>query len=152
MNLSDILGSVTGLANAYVNYRALRSGAVPRPYTPVTPVGATPGIIPTTPTGFFDSDFPWTGGIVDWLDDTPAAPQPAPRSVPVQISNRAARAAAAAGVSPEQAAFVLAHCRPRRRRKRMLTKSDVADISTMAALLGKSSESFRTWLAGAVRR
>lgn len=42
-------------------------------------------------------------------------------------------------------------CAPRRRRRRMLTKSDIADISTMAALLGRSSEAFKVWLAKATR-
>ena len=38
-----------------------------------------------------------------------------------------------------------------RRRKRMATKSDIADIATMASLLGKNSEAFKTWLAKATR-
>lgn len=55
------------------------------------------------------------------------------------------------GTTPQQVAAIKHMCKPRRRRRRMLTKSDVADISTMAALLGKNSESFKTWLAKATR-
>lgn len=69
-----------------------------------------------------------------------ATPQttPAPRSTPVQVN-----------IDPVTGAVT--RCKPRRRRRRLLTKSDIADISTMAALLGKNSESFKVWLAKATR-
>jgi len=55
--------------------------------------------------------------------------------------------AAALGLTVDVVDAVLKMGAPKRRRKRLLTKSDVADISTMAALLGKNSEAFKTWLA-----
>lgn len=60
---------------------------------------------------------------------------------------RDTQVAAATGSTPQQVATVRKLCRSRRRRRRMLTKSDIADITTMAAILGKSSEAFKTWLA-----
>ncbi|GAG35621.1 unnamed protein product, partial [marine sediment metagenome] len=39
----------------------------------------------------------------------------------------------------------------RRRRRRLLTASDVKDITVMAALLGKGSQAFATWLATSQR-
>ena len=68
------------------------------------------------------------------------------------ISQRDVRIASAVGVTPATVDAVLAEARKgRRRRRRMLTKSDVGDISTMAALLGKNTDAFKTWLAKATR-
>ena len=72
----------------------------------------------------------WLDGPTDWLE--PSAPQTPP------VGGR---------VIPRRPG---APCR-RRRRRRMLTKSDIADISTMASILGKNSEAFKTWLAKATR-
>ncbi len=57
--------------------------------------------------------------------------------------------AAALGIGVEVVSAVLDvdKANRRRRRRRMLTKSDQSDIAVMAALLGKGSEAFRTWLA-----
>lgn len=93
---------------------------------------------PRTP-GIFGSDTSLpdiVGGFVG-PGLTPPATQP-PRSTPVQVN-----------IDPRTGAVT--RCQPRRRRRRLLTKSDVADISTMAALLGKNSESFKVWLAKATR-
>ncbi len=70
----------------------------------------------------------------------------------VSAVGKTAAIAAATGLGIDMVAGILSAGRPKRRRRRMLTKSDVADISTMAALLGKNSESFKTWLAGSLRR
>lgn len=51
------------------------------------------------------------------------------------------------GLSVDVVQAVLGEANHKHRRKRLLTKSDVADISTMASLLGKNSEAFKTWLA-----
>lgn len=69
------------------------------------------------------------------------------------VTRRDASVAARLGLTPQQVAQARILCKAigRRRRRRMLTKSDVADISTMAALLGKNSESFKVWLAKATR-
>jgi len=71
-----------------------------------------------------------------FLDDR----QPPPPQTTTSLPNGGAR--------PLPVMTQRAPCR-RRRRRRMLTKSDIADISTMAALLGKNSEAFKTWLARA---
>ena len=89
----------------------------------------TPGIIPGV------------SSLPDLVGDAfaPNIPQvtPAPRSTPVQVN-----------IDPVTGRVT--QCK-RRRRRRLLTKSDIADISTMAALLGKNSESFKVWLAKATR-
>ena len=80
-------------------------------------------------------------------DLPPVTSLPSPNGAAMPTTNRDAAIAAALGVSPNQVAAIKKYCRTRRRRRRMLTKSDIADISTMASLLGKSSEAFKTWLA-----
>jgi len=67
--------------------------------------------------------------------------------IPFGLVGKALGIAAALGLSVDVVDAVLKMGTPKRRRKRLLTKSDVADISTMAALLGKNSEAFKTWLA-----
>ncbi len=67
------------------------------------------------------------------------------------ISQRDRRIAAASGVTPEAVDRVLHYARQgRRRRRRMLTKSDIGDISTMKSILG-GGEAFKVWLAKATR-
>jgi len=65
------------------------------------------------------------------------------------VSNigKVAAIAAATGLGVDLISGILQAGAPKRRRRRLLTKSDIADISTMASLLGKSSEAFKTWLA-----
>lgn len=165
LNLSSILGGVSaiagtaaGLAGTYYQLRALREGrpvaaAGPTP-PPVTPAAAPP-VAPVNPRSGFQFDIPGVGLDLPWTaPNTPqAAPLPAPTLSGGGVYTRRAQAIAAATGQPvEQVAAILAAGRPRRRRRRMLTKSDIADISTMSALLGKNSESFKTWLAGALRR
>lgn len=127
----------------------------------------------------FVQDLNWDYGFDDALGDivdyytapapTPIpAPSPQPRGIPPPlangsalpmaaygggcISNRDRAIAAASGSSPEMVDRVLHYARQgRHRRKRMLTKGDIGDISTMAALLGKNSDAFKTWLAKATR-
>ncbi len=67
---------------------------------------------------------------------------------------KVAAIAAALGIGVEvvDAVLGLDEKSKKRRRRRMLTKSDVADIAVMANMLGKGSESFRTWLATNLRR
>ncbi len=67
--------------------------------------------------------------------------------IPFGAIGKALGIAAALGIGVDVVTDVLRMGTPKRRRKRLLTKSDVADISTMAALLGKNSEAFKTWLA-----
>lgn len=64
------------------------------------------------------------------------------------ISQRDIDIAAAAGTTPELVDLVLKLGRRNRRRPRMLTKSDIADISTMKAVLG-GGKAFELWLAKA---
>lgn len=155
MNLSSILGGVTaaantaaGLAGTYYQLRALREG---RPMAAAQNLAQPPAVNPK-PTyrgnapGLDLGDFTATGiagNVADLFSSNGGG------SV---YSRRAQRIAAATGQPVEEVAAILAAGRPRRRRRRMLTKSDIADISTMSALLGKNSESFKTWLAGALRR
>lgn len=89
---------------------------------------STPGIIPGV------SSLP---DLIGGQFAGPGVSQPTPRSTPVQVN-----------IDPVTGRVT--HCK-RRRRRRLLTKSDIADISTMAALLGKNSESFKVWLAKATR-
>jgi len=65
------------------------------------------------------------------------------------VSNigKVAAIAAATGLGMDLIDGILKAGAPKRRRRRLLTKSDIADISTMASLLGKGSEAFKTWLA-----
>jgi len=66
------------------------------------------------------------------------------------ISQRDIDIAAATGASPELVDVILKLGRRNRRRKRMLTKSDIGDISTMRQILG-GGEAFKVWLAKATR-
>jgi len=66
------------------------------------------------------------------------------------ISQRDIQIAAAAGTSPEMVDLILKLGRRNRRRRRMLTKSDIGDISTMRQILG-NGEAFKLWLAKATR-
>jgi len=66
------------------------------------------------------------------------------------ISQRDIQIAAAAGTSPEMVDLILKLGRRNRRRRRMLTKSDIGDISTMRSILG-NGEAFKLWLAKATR-
>jgi len=139
-DLSDILGTVSGLADIYSTVRQARAG----PQT----------ILPTEYPG---SVRDWVDGPTDWL-----APDPAVTSIPTTggtmngysggcISNRDRQIAAASGVSAEAVDRVLHYARQgRRRRRRMLTKSDIGDISTMKTILG-NGEAFKMWLAKATR-
>ena len=73
------------------------------------------------------------------------------RGIPVGcISQRDIDIAAAAGTSPEMVDLILKLGRRNRRRKRMLTKSDIGDISVMRQMLG-NGEAFKLWLAKATR-
>jgi len=66
------------------------------------------------------------------------------------ISQRDIDIAAAAGTTPELVDLVLKLARRNKRRRRMLTKSDIGDISTMRQILG-GGEAFKLWLAKATR-
>jgi len=66
------------------------------------------------------------------------------------ISQRDIDIAAATGTTPELVDVILKLGRRNRRRKRMLTKSDIGDISTMRQILG-GGEAFKVWLAKATR-
>lgn len=155
MNLSGILGgigsiadTIGGLASTYYNVRNARAG-VPQP------MAAPPAVNPALPIQF--------AGGPGTLASTPAAAlaRTAAMVIPSGVTamaglvptglggllGKAFGIAAAYGLSVEVVSAILREGTPKRRRKRLLTKSDVADISTMAALLGKNSEAFKTWLA-----
>ena len=175
MNLSDILGGITQVAKTYAGVKQIidppKIQYVPAPPTQPAPTNTfrwgfpppAPTPAPQVPSGgstwvgyqpaFFDDGI-FSGGawdaITDYFDTTEVTTLNAPN--PYCLTKKQIAAAQAAGMSPEQAALFAKASRSRRRRRRMLTKSDVADISTMAALLGKGSEAFKTWLAGANRR
>ena len=119
-------------------------------------IGGTIDFDPSTPGIFDDVTGPslpdiiggFVGGGLDPVTPSPTVTTPrAPTVATTCISQADSRIAAATGVSAAQVAQIRTLSRGRRRRRRMLTKSDVADISTMASLLGKSSEAFKTWLA-----
>lgn len=124
---------------------------------------------------FFDTSPGWdygfddlAGDVIDYFND-PVGPQPGqqPRqpttSLPSTggtrmgpynggcISERDRRISQLSGVSAESVDRVLHYARQgRKRRKRMLTKSDIGDISTMKSILG-GGEAFKMWLARATR-
>ena len=106
----------------------------------------TPGIIP------WDPILGGGGGTVPpptFAPPTSTIPTPtngAPTVSTTCVTRRDQEIAARTGCSAAQVAQVRAMSRHRRRRRRMLTKSDVADISTMKSLLG-NGEAFKTWLA-----
>jgi len=118
-SLPDMVG---GLYNTYAQYQAAQA-------TPLTLVPPSPG--------------------------TAANPYPNVGSLPTTgrptvgcISQRDIQIAQVAGTSPEMVDLVLKLGRRNRRRPRMLTKSDIADISTMKAILG-GGKAFELWLAKA---
>lgn len=169
MNLSNILSGVTsvaetaaGLASTYYQLRNVRAGVPQAPAAPpaVNPVRQPAGVaIPSVqaPTNriFRDSGLPQATGTNPYAQQTLLGPAISLGARAMATGwGKAAAIAAATGLGIEAVDAVLSHpgARPKRRRRRMLTKSDVADISTMAALLGKNSESFKTWLAGSLRR
>ncbi len=100
----------------------------------------------------------WLDGPTDLLEPSPTPTTSLPNGGAVAtpyaggcISQRDRNIAAASGVSPEAVDRVLHFARQgRRRRRRMLTKSDIGDISTMRQILG-GGEAFKVWLAKATR-
>lgn len=162
LNLSSILGGITDIAQTYAAVRtvispppvqyALPSAAPPPVYqqlapTPAAAIARTAQYTPTAlpiQTAAFPLALPAVGGAVATLG---AGAMSLFSSV-----GKIAGIAAATGLGTDMIAGILEAGKPKRRRRRMLTKSDTADIATMAALLGKGSESFKTWLAIATRR
>jgi len=120
---ADFLG---GLYQTYTQSRQPTRMAPPAPLT-IAPTGATPRALP------------------------PYLNEQTRRVTTVGcISQRDIDIAAAAGTSPEMVDLVLRLGRRNRRRKRMLTKSDIGDISTMRQILG-GGKAFELWLAKATR-
>lgn len=119
-SLPDLVG---GLAGRYITSNI--SGG--------TPVALPPYVNPTT------------------QRTTTNVPISGTRSTPVGcISQRDIDIANATGASPEMVDIILKLGRRNRRRKRMLTKSDIGDISVMRQMLG-NGEAFKLWLAKATR-
>lgn len=162
LNLSGILGGIFDIAQTYsavrnvispppVQYAPPVMAAPPQPLAP-TPAAAfartaqlTPGTgLPIVTAGFPLALAPLAGGALSTLG---AGAMSLFSSV-----GKVAAIAAATGLGIDVIDGILKAGSPKRRRRRMLTKSDTADIATMAALLGKGSESFKTWLAIATRR
>jgi len=119
------------------------------------------------PAPFPAAQAPYQGSWRDWIDGpmdvlAPSGTPPTPTTslpggtmaLPYAggcISRRDQEIAAASGLSPEAVDRVLYYARKgRRRRKRMLTKSDIGDISTMRQILG-GGKAFDVWLAKATR-
>jgi len=120
-SIPDLIG---GLAGSYITGRVATGPAdtLPPYVNPTTRVSTT-NVVPITTAG----------------------------RVPVGcISQRDIQIAAAAGTSPEMVDLILKLGRRNRRRRRMLTKSDIGDISTMRQILG-NGEAFKLWLAKATR-
>lgn len=132
---------------------------------------ATPGIFGDSTAGGLATTTDFLGGLYQTYKGSQAAATPysplqldagaAPRTTPPMystaipgrsavgcISQRDIDIAAAANTSPELVDLVLKLGRRNRRRPRMLTKSDIADISTMKAILG-GGKAFELWLAKA---
>lgn len=170
VNLSGLLSGITSvastvgsLASTYYGVRAARAGV------PQVALAAPPAVVPAAPVYLQQPAY-------QTLAPTPAAavmrtaaytPGPLPIQQAAMVVPQAAGAlamaglrgigkiaaiAAAYGISAELVDGILTMGSPKRRRRRLLTKSDVGDISTMSALLGKNSEAFKTWLATALRR
>jgi len=145
MDLSSILGAFSTAADIYGTIQTARA--------PPPQAFVAPGPAPATP---YDNSWQdWVDGPLNFLEPSTSIPS-AGGTVPQAysggcISQRDRRIAAASGVSPEAVDRVLHYARQgRRRRRRMLTKSDVGDISTMKAILG-NGEAFKLWLAKATR-
>jgi len=136
MDLSSILGAVSQVADIYQSFQP------PQQLPPVQQPSTYPGSIRD-----------WVDGPFDFLEPSAA---PVATGAPMAysggcISNRDRQIAAASGVSAEAVDRVLHYARQgRRRRRRMLTKSDIGDISTMKQILG-NGEAFKLWLAKATR-
>lgn len=143
-DLSDILGGLSQVADIYATVQQARA---PTPYAQPAPPAP----------GYEGSVRDWIDGPFDFLEPTASV-----TSLPTTggtmagysggcISNRDRQIAAASGVSAEAVDRVLHYARQgRRRRRRMLTKSDIGDISTMKSILG-NGEAFKMWLAKATR-
>jgi len=120
-SIPDLLGGV------YRTYQANQLGRV----ASIAPAPLPPYINPTTRV-------------------TPTNVTPMRTSAVGCISQRDIDIAAATGTTPELVDVILKLGRRNRRRKRMLTKSDIGDISTMRQILG-GGEAFKVWLAKATR-
>jgi len=160
MNLSGLLSGVSsiantigGLASTYYSVKNLGKppmAAAPPAITPRAPVQASFPSYQTNlpqfqtaqyqPAGGFQAMT--TGGLPIAIGGTALA-----RSFNAGLLGKALAIAGTLGLSIDVVQAVLGEANHKHRRKRLLTKSDVADISTMASLLGKNSESFKTWLA-----
>ncbi len=139
-DLTDLLGYVGQAANIYQQFQSP---------PPAQNLNAT-----EYPGSWQD----WLDGPTDLLEPTAAPPV---TSIPTGgnvaapyaggcISQRDRRIAAASGVSPEAVDRVLHYARQgRRRRRRMLTKSDLGDIAAARAVM--SASDFKVWLAKATR-
>lgn len=120
-SIPDLIG---GLASSYI------TGRVATPSS-ITPAPLPPYINPQTRV-------------------TPTNVTPMRTTAVGCISQRDIDIAAATGTTPELVDVILKLGRRNRRRKRMLTKSDIGDISTMRQILG-GGEAFKVWLAKATR-
>lgn len=139
MDLSTILGGLSSAAQVYSTVQQARQPA----FQPVQQLA------PTNP--YNNSWQDWLDGPTDWL--APNAPTSLPNAGgPVGcISKRDVEIAQRAGVDPATVDRVLAAARHgRRRRRRMLTKSDLGDIAAAKSIMG-NGENFKVWLAKATR-
>lgn len=170
--INQIAQTVGGLATSYYQIRGVRAGPPPAPpsVTPVASAGRPP---PATTAGvsapaairtraeqlrklqpppvFNTAGFvnPFAGG--NKLVPLTAG---AIRTGGTSMAGlgKIAAIAAALGIGVEVVDAVLGMDKHKHRRKRLLTKGDIADIGTMSSMLGKNSEAFRTWLAQSLRR
>lgn len=174
--INAIAGTIGGLATQYYSIRGVRAGPQPplmmpgpappavTPAAPVTPpqpgtFGAPAAIRtraaqlakiaprPVFNTAGFVNPFasgnqlvPLTAGVIRTGGASMAG------------LGKIAAIAAALGIGVEVVSAVLDSDKHKHRRKRLLTKGDIADIGTMSSMLGKNSEAFRTWLAQSLRR
>lgn len=134
VDLSNILGGISDIANAYVAVR----GARQPPQTNFVQQ-------PTNPyTGTWQD---WLDGPTDWLAPATPAPVPTAGGSVGCISQRDREIGARAGVPPEVVDRVLASARKgRRRRKKLCTESDIRCIAAMKQVLG-DGKNFQIWLA-----
>lgn len=162
LNLSSILGGILDVAQTY---QAVKTIVSPPQVQYAPPVQAPPPVYlaPTAAAAIAQTAqisgipglpiqtaalpailAPLAGGAISTLGSSAMAL--------FSSAGKIAAIAAATGIGIDVIDGILKAGAPKRRRRRMLTKSDTADIATMAALLGKGSESFKTWLAIATRR
>ncbi len=151
--VSDIANTIGGLASTYYSVKNIGrppQAAAPPAVNPAQPVrGSFPSFqtnLPQYQAAGFNQPYAGFGAMTTGLPIALGAKALA-GTFNTGLLGKALAIAGTLGLSIDVVQAVLGEANHKHRRKRLLTKSDVADISTMASLLGKNSEAFKTWLA-----